>query len=446
MALDTNVFDKIKTFADYQKAEQDFQMRKALAQQQLQSGGIDAATKSNIYATQVLSGALAGGQPAYDQAKQGLQQMGIDTSNWAPDVETGAQQAQAARLAQSPLGSLLNAGLKAESNGIAATAAMGSTQGGAQLDPLSASLVGKIAPAFGGQNTPQSSVSPMQSTATPISRPEMQPAQQATAMNELYGDAPAQPVVSQQQPASAKFNPPTQAQGETNQAYNQRIQTAFEAYKADPALLAENKKNDTSAGKQGEAIGDATKTLNIMQSNLPQVLQRFQDMRAAASKAGYGSGYNNEGDGFLQNMQNNFSSETSDANAVLKQRAAQGILPELGPQLAQAGIRGNKFLETIATSASGLDLNAPPSAKLKAIDGLENTYINNLKATAAQLRANGQQAPSDAEIDATASQIKKTSGQSSPAPQTALKNGAIADNPQTGESMVYMDGAWKKLK
>jgi enamine deaminase RidA (YjgF/YER057c/UK114 family) len=38
MPIDPNVFDKIKTFTDYQKADQDFQMRKALAAQQLQTG------------------------------------------------------------------------------------------------------------------------------------------------------------------------------------------------------------------------------------------------------------------------------------------------------------------------------------------------------------------------------------------------------------------------
>jgi hypothetical protein len=33
MPLDTGVFDKIKTFQDYQKADQEFQLKKALALQ-----------------------------------------------------------------------------------------------------------------------------------------------------------------------------------------------------------------------------------------------------------------------------------------------------------------------------------------------------------------------------------------------------------------------------
>lgn len=164
-----------------------------------------------------------------------------------------------------------------------------------------------------------------------------------------------------------------------------------------------------TAEKSAEQSGEADKTLTIMHSNLPSVLQRFKEMRDAANNASYGFGVNEEGTGLAQQFAKSSlgNDATSQANALLRQRAAQGILPELGPQLAQAGVRGNKFLETLANSASGLDLAAKPQDKLKLINGLEDTYINNLKSSAAQLRAKGKDAPSDKEIDGYVEQLRK---------------------------------------
>lgn len=277
MAFDANPFANLKTFADYQKADQAFQLQKAAQQQALQSGGIDAASKSNIYATQVLSGAVAGGQPAYDQAKQGLNQMGIDTSNWAPDVETGAQQAQAARLAQSPLGSLLNAGLKGEANNIAATQAMGSVTGGQQLDPLSQSLMGKI-----GLGAAQASQPPIQSNVVPAPKTAMTAPQQSAALSDIYSAPPeattnVMPNATANTPASSipRFNPPAQQQGETNQAYNQRVQTAFEAYKADPNYVQAN----AAAAASGKDQAEANKAAIGAGANYDQVVQTINGIK-----------------------------------------------------------------------------------------------------------------------------------------------------------------------
>lgn len=165
---------------------------------------------------------------------------------------------------------------------------------------------------------------------------------------------------------------------------------------AEVAAATDKKANEVA----GQEAGDAFKTYNIMSSNLPAVIERFKNMRDAAGKASYGLGVTDEGSGLKQELANNFQgSETAKANNLLMQYAAQGILPELGPQLAQAGVKGNKFLETIANNASGLKMGAPPDVKKSLVDGLENTYINNMKSTARQLRAQGRDAPSDNEID-----------------------------------------------
>lgn len=181
-------------------------------------------------------------------------------------------------------------------------------------------------------------------------------------------------------------------------------------YNADPNVIS----GKETATKEGGNAADAGKTLNVMSANLPVVMQRLQEMEDAVPNASYGLGVNNEGTGLKQQAASQFGYDKN--NAILQQRAAQGILPELGPQLAQAGIRGNKFLETLASSASGLNLAASPEAKTAAIQGLREQYISNLKSTARQVRAQGGQAPSDAEIDAQVAQFLKSTGNTTGAP------------------------------
>lgn len=178
-------------------------------------------------------------------------------------------------------------------------------------------------------------------------------------------------------------------------------------YKADPKVIQATHE----AEKTGENSAEVGKTLNVMTANLPRLLQRLNEMREASKDASYGLGIDEEGTGYKQEFHNQFDAmlgrPEAAANATLQQYAAQGILPELGPQLAQAGIRGNKFLETIASNASGLNLSAPPDAKLKLINGLEQQFVENLKATAKQARAYGDKsAPTDSQIEEIVTKLK----------------------------------------
>lgn len=452
MPLDTNVFDKIKTFSDYQKADQDFQLKKAMAVQALQSGGIDAASKSNIYATQLLSGAAAGGQPAYDQARQNLQNMGIDTSNYAPDVQTASQQLQASRLAQSPLGSLLNAGLKVDANNIALGGLTGKVP---DLNGVS-TLVGGAVPSA---SAPTAIAAPPQAASMPTAQAALPPAPSvapAPPANpnlaaSIFGgnngsDLPSAPQPAPTPPAIPQFSFRAQDPKETLAAYKDAQQQAFEQFKLNNAVPL--KKAENAAAKEGDSIADTAKALNVMQSNLPTVLGRFQTMRDNSLKASYGTGTNEDNTGLSQNFANNFdgsmgipgiTGETGRANSALKQASSQAVLPELGPMLSQAGVKGNKFLESLANDAVGLNLSAAPSAKVGLIDGLEKAYISNLKSTAAQARSQGQSnIPSDADIDAAVLQAKKTGQGVAPVnpnpnlnadiPMTAVQ--ALRANPQ----------------
>ncbi len=95
----------------------------ALAEQKLQQ-----QSQQNVLATQVLSAASStGNQGLYDSAKMHLSSGGIDTSMWPQDVGSGQTFAQSARLAQSPLGPMVNAANQADRNQIMADTAAGRT-------------------------------------------------------------------------------------------------------------------------------------------------------------------------------------------------------------------------------------------------------------------------------------------------------------------------------
>jgi hypothetical protein len=185
----------------------------------------------------------------------------------------------------------------------------------------------------------------------------------------------------------------------------------------DPAAV---KEAETKAAKTGENAADVGKTLTVMQSNLPMVLDRFEKMRGAAKDASYGFGTTEGEDGMpavkvaMHDMINGvgFPDKAAEANGIIQQTSAQGVLPELGPMLAQAGIKGNKFLETLSSNASAIPLHQAPDVKMNTINGLETQYVSNLKSTAAQARKYGDRnAPTDAQIDKLVADHKGKLGQ-----------------------------------
>lgn len=103
MPLDTSVFDKIKTFQDYNQAQQDFDMRKALAAQQLQGGD----TQNRLQNFQLAAGmrttainALSNStdQPSYEANLSSLIPLGIDPKAFPAQFDPGQIKAQAASL------------------------------------------------------------------------------------------------------------------------------------------------------------------------------------------------------------------------------------------------------------------------------------------------------------------------------------------------------------
>lgn len=444
-AIDTSLLSGYKTLRDND-------VENALVNQKIAGGNVENMQKANIHATQMISAAAASGdQGIYSATKQRLADAGVDMSGWAEDLETGAKQAQAARLAQSPLGALLNAGLKAEGNVISATGTMGNTDAAAGLTPLSQMLLGGaggggILPGGGAPAVPrQISTSAISPPAIPLDRqPDM-----AAPVNDPVADfqgalaarQAANGVSPAQDPALAslggaapaqRFQQPPQRAGETNRAYMDRVNLEFEKHKADPSYLKEKNAAEKSGGALGDEIGETAKLVNIVTTNIPAIVQRFQNIRDAAKDASSGYGISPEGEGWAVDAANAGYgvglTKTAEANSLLKQAVAQQMLPELGPALKQAGVTGNKFLEGISAEASGMRMDAPANVKIQLTDKLEMKVFNDVKAAAAQLRKMGQPAPTDAEIDDMVAQAK-----------AALKQPALSPSaPAADAAQVYM--------
>lgn len=391
MPIDAGVFNNIKTFADYQRADQDFQMRRALAAQQLQTGGIDAASKANAYKTQLLSGAAAGGQQAYDQARQTLQGQGIDTSEYAPDVGTANAQLQSARLAQSPLGSLLNAGLKMDSNDIARAGITGVLPAGSNVPAIAAGILPNAAPTA-GQAAPPSVAQPQQDA--PYSVTDVMQAR--TAMDN--GQMPAPPASVQNLPVSApantaaispRFSPPAQNPNETLPAYNARAQRAFEAYKTDPKYLqaskAAEKTGELSAVDQ-EAANKAQELTNRLKMNLEAMQRLNPDVPSAGifpeSLQEYGSQVSAAHPNLTLGMGDNGKGVTA-ANQW-DQINNQQVISEIQQFLASGGAntRINQTLDRIMRAASAVDKSGLPNSR--------SAQINNALAEISNKNVSGQ--------------------------------------------------------
>lgn len=425
--------------------------KNAAAGQALQAGQLDQASKANIYATQVISAATStGNQQLYDSAKAHLQQMGIDPSPWAPDVATAKEQAQAARLAQSPLGPLINAATKLDANQIAANTAAGKSTGNpnANTMALMPGAINSVVPGAGGLYTPQapaggpSTLPPPLPGATPPAQ-----GQPAAAPSAQVGGLPLQ-VAPSAQPIDAngstanQFVAPPRDPSQTQAAYQQSVSDARAAWEASPAVKAAQTSATKTADVTGGEAGEALKLYNKMSSSLPMISDRFSKMRAATNDASYGLAEMTGVGPALANTAMG-SQKTADANAMLDQAGSQQILGELGPMLAQSGARANKFLETISAAASGYNKAAPPATKQLIINGLEDNYLATLKTNADEARAAGQPVPPAAEIDAQIAAIKAQRPPVDGAPATAAapvyNPGQILDSPTLGK-VVFKGG------
>lgn len=144
-----------------------------------------------------------------------------------------------------------------------------------------------------------------------------------------------------------------------------------------------------SASENAENAAEAGKTYNVMNANFDNMMQRVKDMTEANKASSFSPMNTDEGHGLVTMYHDLRNDPTASANAILQQRAAQGVLPELGPALSQAGIKGNKFLEGLANQANNIDLSKGQAGRQTQIDGLMKAYIQNMKSSHDQVSGLG---------------------------------------------------------
>lgn len=174
----------------------------------LDASGVETVSKQNILATQMLSAAAGtNDQGMWDRTRQSLAQHGIDISNIPADVAQGAAWAQAGRLAQSPLGSLLNTATKLDANQIAANNAAGNATPDANAHThalLRTGVTQMYGPAAGeifDKNFPLGAIQTPQSVPTSGGQP-MTP-ENAETITSMFDPTNTIPAAPQAKPAPA---------------------------------------------------------------------------------------------------------------------------------------------------------------------------------------------------------------------------------------------------
>jgi hypothetical protein len=279
--------------------------------------------------------------------------------------------------------------------------------------------------AAGGQSAPQPQQMP------PASPQNLTPAPIAPVQS-----APIPPPQGAMPPQTANFPPPSPAAVGTSAmaqgaapipasqlsapqgapAYGKQVLTPAQQANLDVQkqnAVAQNavktSGETTQAEDTGKNLADATKTYNVAASNLPRAMQRFKEIREAAGLASSGGGVSDQEpeQGLLEHFLpgpdyarsfartsvggaiDNFvnGGDVAKANAVIDRATKQGVLSELGPQMQ--GLKGNKYLESIANGASGLNPADPKDTKIAAVNGLQDQYISNMVSLANQRTSYG---------------------------------------------------------
>lgn len=222
----------------------------------------------------------------------------------------------------------------------------------------------------------------------------LSPASNATALAAVRGNASAPPIDNQlagngalipQVPASA-LQPPSQGAalaptirapmpGETNNQY--------EAYKksAEAGAVAQAQVAPAGAKKLAEENADnAAENLqqyNSSRSQTQAVLDKINDMHQANKASSFNAMNTESGTGPATFYHRLEGDPTSQANAKLEQLKEQGLISQIGPQLAGTGSKGNKLLEGIIQGSDSFKLNTGKPAVATSIDGLGENYIRN---------------------------------------------------------------------
>jgi hypothetical protein len=381
MPIDPNVFDKIRNYSDYARAEQDFQMRKVATAQQLETGDIDQNAKKLSLLGQIV-GNNSIDQSTYDKARSYAQSQGLDTSalpdQFNPEVVNRLRFAGATPTAQltaliATQGHQLKAGI---ATGDVGAYGYGGNNQIASAQPVVADphaitpAQARTLPASGMMPTgqPDNYTPPaLVSTSAPIT-PQI-------AQGDVPPSAP-QNIDTLLNGISAQNSAPQFAfrekrPGETAQAYDSARKSAQDAYEKNPDVLKTQEKAK-AAGKQNAkneessiAADEAFKQISTNLDSLESLTDKVPQERYFIPSSVQASVNQNLGD---QTTANNY-------NAFKTINEAQGL--NAIKELANTGqIRMNQRLEAMVARGYLVDPNASPEGKRMQIKAVRAELAN----------------------------------------------------------------------
>lgn len=381
------------------------EVNNTLENQKIDAGNTANAQAKTVYAAQVLTGALASGDPAiYAQAKSHLGDMGFDTSSLAADIPTATAQVNALRQAQysaNPLNALLGLGIKADANNIAAQSAAANPGAAAKLDPISALVGGKVAGMLGapGAAAPVASAANTQALGlnpapvppgTPPITPETAPmaagsgAAAASAVPPALAapsaPAAAAPAVPGVIPSGVPA-PPDPNKFVTENQYKQ----AMDIYNNDPQVLAARKRAEAEGGEVGKAAGAAAKDAISSQSAADIVNTNINGLIGLANRGNLPEG---ETAPISRAVANTFSPNGDEAQdsatfKTLNEAQTIGAIREL----ADTGqIKMSRTLENIVNRGYLIDPTASNAEKITQAN-IIRTEMNNSAVAAANVNS-----------------------------------------------------------
>lgn len=365
---DLGVYSRYKSFGDVTKEADANRLA-------TQAALIDNASKTNIYKTQVLSAAAGSGNPDVVRAAfQHLNERDIDTSDVPTDLPSLTKYTDAARLAQSPLGSLLNAGLKGESNLNQAAGVTGNFNTAASINPLSAAIASKLQGIAGAPATQVMMTQPLDQGSVAIpAKPNLIPADMQTPVGPLTGaiDAPQPTAQGQQQLAQLAFAPPAQLPGETAQAYNQRATMLMKAKEMDPSYIGSKAKAEATGKSQADVAKNAdessqsynqvVQTLDAIKQMAPNLPQK-ENLIGPETRAA-----------FNQNFGNGKMAADYSKFQTINEAQTLGAIKELA---VTGQIRMTRTLENIINRGFLVDPNLSPQGKIDQANAIQAELRN----------------------------------------------------------------------
>lgn len=406
------------------KSLRDNQVEQTLENQKINAGNVSNASAAQLYATQVLSGAVASNdQGIYDSAKNHLAQMGVDVSGLAPDLATGAQQVQAVRNSiynANPLNALLGLGLKAEGVQQQAVGNMGSQSAGDAAVPLASQLAARLS----GGAMPGLSGAPAQTAPMPAAAPgtgaiaPSLPAQASDALpvtpaatprpagsldpnaviapTAAAASAPVSGIMAPPKRSDAKYNQP----GVTEAANNALYSADLDAWKQTPAVQQAQATASASGGAAGKDVGAMPKEVASAQEMSERIGKNLDAMLAvnpdvpvekwgipASAKAWLSQNFPNAP------VEDGGKSALA-YNAFTKINKAQ-IVNGLQELVNSGSIRNSRPLIQLIADVNGIDENASVESRAQQINAVR-AEIQNLATSTANINSDltgGQRQP-----------------------------------------------------